>query len=150
MKVIILVKTAPILAWTEPRSLPIFPCKALSHLIRLWSGCGWLRGKRQSHRMNISNIMHNCRYRVVSLPLDERRTTTVTDNKIDFWSKPLKANLKSLSQKCTNMNFQTIFQKKIILICLFSSFSDPTNNFLGQGTVCLHCFNRDLLVTRND
>lgn len=68
MKVIILVKTAPIPAWAESRSLPIFPWKALSHLIRSWSGCGWLRGKRlQLHRMNIS-------YRAVSSQVDEGRT----------------------------------------------------------------------------
>lgn len=44
MKVIILVKTAAILAWS--RSLAISPCKALSHFTRSWSGCGWLQGKR--------------------------------------------------------------------------------------------------------
>lgn len=75
MKVIILVKTAPILAWVESRSLPIFPCKALSHLIRSWSGRGWLRGKRlQSHKINIGKLMHNCSYRVVSQAPDGRRT----------------------------------------------------------------------------
>lgn len=57
--------TAPILAWAESRSLPIFPCRALSHLIRSGSGCGWLRGKRlHSHMMNISNLKHNCSYKV--------------------------------------------------------------------------------------
>lgn len=55
MKVIILVKTSPILAWAESRSLPISPCKALSHLIRSRSVCGWLRSKRmQIHRMYTS------------------------------------------------------------------------------------------------
>lgn len=32
--------TAPILAWAESRSRPIFPSSALSHLIRSGSGCG--------------------------------------------------------------------------------------------------------------
>lgn len=67
MRMIILVKTAPVPVWAESRSLPIFPCKALSHLIRSWSGCGWLRGKRvQLHRMNIS-------HRVVSSQVDGER-----------------------------------------------------------------------------
>lgn len=76
MKAIILVKTAPILAWAESRSLPIFPWNALSHLIRSWSGCGWLRGKRlQSHTMDIRKPVHNCSHTVVSLAADGRGGT---------------------------------------------------------------------------
>lgn len=41
--------------------------------------------------MNISKLMHNCSFRVVSLPPNERRKTA-TDDKIDLDQKPIKAN----------------------------------------------------------
>lgn len=99
MKVIILVKTAPILAWAESRSLPIFPCNALSHLIRSWSGCGWLRGKRlQSHRMIIISL---CTTETKELCLYQQM-------EIDFFFKSktwIICRSFTNSQKCTNVNF---------------------------------------------
>ena len=82
MKVIIPVKTAPILAWAESRSLPIFPCNALSHLIRSWSGCGWLRGKKLQSPGWI--LVSSCTTVATEL---SHQTGGEHDVETDFWSK---------------------------------------------------------------
>lgn len=109
MKAIILVKTASALA--ESRSLPIFPCKALSHMIRSWSGCGWLRGKRlQSHWMNISKWEHSYSRRVMASLLDG-------DTAKGHWYQ----NWFPMRNDCESLNFQTMFAKTqwvISLLCL--------------------------------
>lgn len=128
MKVIILVKTAPILAWAESRSLPIFPWNALSHLIRWWSGCGWLRGKRlQSHRMNISKLLHKCSYRCVFTSGWREGEQNATDVKTDVWSQSHKMKFWIIFKSDVNLN-------KPRLKIIFCSFSDPINNSSGQST----------------
>lgn len=126
--------TAPILAWAESRSLPIFPCSALSHLMRSWSGYGWVRGNAWWILITSSTEMS------LFLPYDW------------VWKGTVGRNLRIRSQSPTitvTVRNKLMWPFKV-KICRLSGFSESANNFLGQHKACLHTFNRNKLVGPND